>query len=119
VTLTTGARWTLREDYCGQVDHGDQWSAKGTFTFTTADGATLSGTFTSRATLPTDGEPYRMTITGGTGGFTGAAGTCDVDNHVQDHGDGTTDQWGTFTCDLSSSTGSGRSTVTMGGPATA
>jgi hypothetical protein len=98
VTLADGERWAMHQDYCGRVDQDDRWTGEGTFTFTTPDGATVSGTFTSRAQLPTDGEPYRMTITGGTGGFTGARGTCDMDNHVEERPAGTNQQWGDLRC---------------------
>lgn len=99
VTMYDGEAWTLHEDYCGFLN-GDQWRGEGTFTFTTSKDDTLFGTFTSRATLPTVGEPYTMTVTGGTGALAGQTGTCHVDNHVRVVSPTVNEQSGTFICTL-------------------
>ena len=48
----------------------------GPFTFTTPGGDTITGTLTTAATLPTEGVPYDLAITGGTGAYAGATGAC-------------------------------------------
>lgn len=91
--------WSLRENYCG-VNDGETWQGSGTFEFTGPASDSFAGTFTSRVDLPTTGEPYRMTVTKGTGRFGGLAGTCDVDNHLENTTPGRHRQYGTFTCEL-------------------
>lgn len=99
-TVTTDdGTWTLAEEYCGRLD-GSDWSATGTFTLTDGAGDALTGTFVSRATLPTDGEPYQLVVTGGTGALAGTTGTCDLDNNVEEVSPGTNRQWGTISCAL-------------------
>ena len=99
MSLTGGGSWAMHEDYCGWLD-GNMWNGKGTFTLTAASGDTLTGTFTSRAPIPTSGEPYQLTITGGTGAHVGASGTCNIDNHLRSAGVGLQEQYGTFTCNV-------------------
>jgi hypothetical protein len=98
-TLTDGRTWTFHSDYCGTV-YGNIWTGTGTFTFTTSDGAQLSGTTTNSVTLPTTGEPYTLDVRGGTSEFDRATGSCELDNHVKAVSDWVQDQTGTFTCDL-------------------
>lgn len=98
MSLNSGESWAMHENYCGWLE-GNMWNGKGTFTLTADSGDTLTGTFTSRAPIPTDGEPYHLTITGGTGGYAGASGTCTIDNHLRPAGPGSQEQYGTFTCD--------------------
>jgi hypothetical protein len=97
--LTDGTTWDFRADYCGTVN-GDDWSGGGTFAFTTPDADTLTGTFTSAASVTSDGEPYVLTITGGSGRFAGATGSCTLDNHLTDTGPGAQEHDGPFTCDI-------------------
>lgn len=106
VTLDDGSRWRLNEQYCG-VNENWVWSGEGTFTFTDDTGNSLGGTFTSRADVPTEGQPYLMTVTDGTGRFAGVTGTCDVANNVRDTAPGRSHQYGSFTCDLSTGAGPG------------
>jgi hypothetical protein len=95
-----GSVWELQHDQCARLD-GDLWSATGTFTLTAPDGATLTGTSVQEDIhVPTTGEPYELTITGGTGRFDGADGTCAVDTHITPGSLGTQHQDGTFTCDF-------------------
>jgi len=103
--LDAGEQWNYRADYCGTVDGaiwapGTTWTGAGTFMFTTPAGATITGTFTSRAVLPSTGEPYDLTVTGGTGDWTGATGTCHLTNQMRMLPSGLQEQAGTFACDL-------------------
>jgi hypothetical protein len=95
-TRDDGTTWNFEQIYCGTVD-GDLWTGVGTFTITTAHG-TITGTVHDSATLPSAGEPYDIVVTGGTGRFAGASGSCHLDNHLRQVGFGTNEQWGTFSC---------------------
>jgi len=104
--LDSGEQWNYHADYCGTVDGplwlpGATWTGVGTFTFTTPAGDTITGTFTSRAVLPTAGEPYDLTVTGGTG----ASGTCHLTNQMRMLPSGLQEQSGRFSCSLQSGTG--------------
>jgi hypothetical protein len=101
-TLTGGsvAGWTLHEDYCGRIDEDDMWSGEGTFTITATPGDELTGTFVSEAPANGDGEPYTLTITGGTGIYAGASGECALDNHVEKVALGTQRQSGDISCSI-------------------
>ncbi len=100
VTFDDGSAGVLSESYCG-VNDGRTWTGGGTFTIDSANGHDLlSGSFTSRAALPTTGEPYRLNVERGTGRFGGATGTCDVDNHMEDTAPGRNRQFGTLSCTL-------------------
>lgn len=92
-----GAPWAMREDYCGVTD-GDRWNGAGTWSLTAADGTSLSGTYTSSVDLDGPGEPYTMTIEGGTGRFAGARGTCAVVVNLTPLGFGSQQQDGTIDC---------------------
>lgn len=98
--LATGEEWIYDADYCGTVDGDYIWSGAGAFTLTTPMGDTLTGTFTSRAALPTKGEPYDLTIGGGSGAWAEASGTCHLTNHIQLLPSGMQEQAGTFTCSI-------------------
>ena len=100
MTMADGAVWQFTETYCGILEPGPVWVGRGTFVLTAPDGATLTGTFGNSASLPSKGVPYQLDIDAGTGAFTGATGTCAVDNHLFQPEFGVQDQWGTFTCDL-------------------
>ena len=98
--LADGSQARLHEDSCARI-LGNQWSGEGPFSITFEDGATLTGTFTSRATLPTAGEPYTLTITDGSGSYAGATGSCLIDNHVSQRPyTEVQTQWGPFTCTI-------------------
>jgi hypothetical protein len=99
-TLADGTTWQFEQRYCGTVD-GVLWTGVGTFTITAPDG-TLTGTVHDSATLPSTGEPYDIVVTGGTGRFVGATGSCHLDNHLRQVAFGTNEQWGSFTCAIES-----------------
>lgn len=105
VDLGDGTRWTKHSDYCGDI-HGDLWTGAGTFTYRAgSDGSTLTGEFTDSATLPSTGEPYDEKITGGTGRYVGATGTCHLDNHLEPIRFGEQRQFGTVSCTIYASAG--------------
>ncbi|MGH9229631.1 MAG: hypothetical protein ACRD07_13075 [Acidimicrobiales bacterium] len=97
--LSDGSTWRYHADYCGSIV-GDLWTGTGTFTFTTSAGDTITGTFDSAARLPSDGEPYELRITGGTGSYERASGSCGLDNHLLKFEFGRQEQFGPFTCDI-------------------
>lgn len=102
LALADGRTWSLHEDGCGEIlDHGTRYHGGGPFTIATDDGGTLTGRYESDAPLPTDGEPYTLTITDGTGPWAGASGTCSLDNHMETLSSGLHRQFGTFTCVVS------------------
>lgn len=102
--LTDGTTWAFRADYCGTLQ-GEGWSGGGNFGFTTPDAETLTGTFTSSASVTSDGEPYVLTITGGTGRYAGASGSCSLDNHLTDTGPWSQEHDGSFTCEITAPPG--------------
>jgi hypothetical protein len=97
--LTDGSSWDYRSEYCGTLD-GTHWTGAGTFEFTTPDGDTITGTTGSEGEVPSPGLPLVLTITGGTGAYEGASGSCDLDNHLTQVGFGTQEQYGSFACDI-------------------
>lgn len=97
--LSSGEHWTYHADYCGTLQ-GLLWSGEGTFTFSTPTGDTVTGTFTSRAWLPSKGVPYDLAITGGTGTWVGATGPCHLTNHMRMLPSGMQEQAGDFNCDV-------------------
>jgi len=97
--LTDGTTWAFRAEYCGTIQ-GDAWSGGGSFGFTTPDADTLTGTFTSSASVTSDGEPYVLTITGGTGRYAGASGSCALDNHLTDTAPWAQEHHGSFSCEI-------------------
>lgn len=100
-TLTDGTAWTFRAHYCGTIDSNAVWRGVGTFTITTANGSTLSGSITTdSAQLPSVGVPYVIDIEAGTGSFAGAKGSCVLDNHLRTIAPGTQHQKGIFVCDF-------------------
>ena len=97
--LSDGTLWQYHTDYCGDLD-GEMWSGNGTFTLTTPDGSTLTGT---RETGPVElsrGAPDPLTITGGTGRYDGASGSCVLEQHLTQVQIGVQEHDGTFTCDI-------------------
>jgi hypothetical protein len=101
MTTSRGETWLLHEDGCGELhDDFTRYAGAGPFTISAGSGDTLSGTYVSNAPLPTDGEPYTLTITGGTGEWAGATGTCDLDNQMETLPGGGVRQFGTFTCSV-------------------
>lgn len=101
--LTDGTAWAFRAEYCGTIQ-GDAWSGGGTFVLTGPDADTLTGTFTSSASVTSAGEPYVLTITGGTGRYAGAAGSCALDNHLIDTAPWAQEHHGSFSCEISAPT---------------
>jgi hypothetical protein len=101
-TLTDGAAWAYHADYCGQIDGSNDWvSQTGDGAFTLPDGSTLTVKMPfQRLPADTDGAPYELTVTAGTGTFAGATGTCRLDNHLTDLAFGTQQQDGSFVCDI-------------------
>jgi hypothetical protein len=99
-TLTDGTAWSFRAHYCGTIDAHKVWRGAGSFTITTANGSTFSGTFTDSAQLPSVGVPYAIDIETGTGDFAGANGSCVLDNHLRTIAPGTQHQKGIFVCDV-------------------
>ena len=91
--------WQFRSDYCGNIE-GKQWTGTGPFTIDARERGTLTGTMRSSARLPTEGKPFALEISGGTGSFEGASGSCTLDNHVRAVALGQQEQWGTFECDV-------------------
>ncbi len=104
MTLTDGTVWQFQAHYCGIVDNHGLWSGAGTFSITTAPGATLIGTFRDSAKIPSRGVPYALHVAGGTGLFRGAHGSCILENHLRAVSLGVQRQDGTFVCDLDSGT---------------
>jgi hypothetical protein len=102
--LTDGTTWAFRAEYCGTLQ-GDTWSGGGTFGFTTPEADTLTGTFTSSASVTSDGEPYALTITSGTGRYAGASGSCALDNHLTDTAPWAQEHHGSFSCEITAPTG--------------
>ncbi len=101
MTTSRGETWLLHEDGCGELhDDFTRYAGAGPFTISAGSGDTLSGTYVSNAPLPTDGEPYTLTITGGTGEWAGATGTCDLDNQMETLPGGGVRQFGAFTCSV-------------------
>jgi hypothetical protein len=102
LTLTPagGAPWTLHATYCGVLEGEDRWRGQGPAVITTATGDTLTGRLVSAADLPTEGEPFAVEITGGTGAYEGAVGTCNFDNHLIQTGPGSQDQFGDWSCSI-------------------
>ena len=100
-THTDGTVWAYHADYCGQIDGPDWISQTGEGAFTLPDGSTVTVRMPFQQ-LPadTDGAPYELTVTGGTGTFAGASGTCRLDNHLTDVAFGTQHQDGSFVCDI-------------------
>ncbi len=100
-TLADGTAWSFRSHYCATVDAHALWTGVGSFTITTGDGSTFSGTFTESAQLPTVGVPYVIDVKRGTGAFAGARGSCVLDVHLRTIAPGWQHQEGIFVCDIS------------------
>jgi hypothetical protein len=101
-THGNGATWTYHADYCGKLS-GTTWSSSGgTVTITTEDGSTITGTMNAQTvSTVSHGEPYGLSITGGTGAYAGAAGSCNLDNHLVAVALGEQQQSGNFSCSIS------------------
>jgi hypothetical protein len=98
IAMEDGSTWTRSEHTCFSI-RDDVFRGEGTFTLGAPDGSTLTGTSLSIAELPTNGVPYSLEITGGTGAYAGAEGTCDLTVNIV-HGSGTLHQRqeGVITC---------------------
>jgi hypothetical protein len=109
VAVSNGETWLYHNDYCGTVVD-ETFNGAGTFTFTAANGDTLSGTSATIDVAVPDpggkggaGGPTYLSITDGTGAYTGSTGWCVLDNHVHNSVDGVFGhqrQWGTLECDI-------------------
>jgi hypothetical protein len=83
VTMADDGVWQYHADFCGDVE-GTQWHGDGTFGLTDPGGDSLTGTISvGRLTMGTSGSPRLITVTGGTGAWAGATGSCLVDETVQ------------------------------------
>jgi hypothetical protein len=109
VAVANGETWLYHNDYCGTVVD-ETFNGAGTFTFTGANGDMLSGTTATIDVAVPDpggkggaGGPTYLSITDGTGAYTGSSGWCVLDNHVHNSVDGVFGhqrQWGTFECEI-------------------
>jgi len=106
-TLSTGGIWTFQNLYCGTITDTNLWTGTGTFLFTAPDG-TFGGDTFSVARVPTAGGPLALTVTRGTGAYTGANGSCLLDNHIRQISFGVQEQSGTFTCAIAFGNGLSR-----------
>ncbi|MEY2451219.1 MAG: hypothetical protein QOD92_793 [Acidimicrobiaceae bacterium] len=98
--LDTGESWAFHNEYCGTITDG-LFTGSGPFTLTQPDGATLTGrSQTTDVPLVNNGGPTELHVTGGTAAFTGASGSCLLDNTVENFEFGHQHQFGTFTCDI-------------------
>jgi hypothetical protein len=100
LTPAAGEPWTLHATYCGMMEGEERWRGEGPVVITTAAGDTLTGRLVSAADLPTDGEPFTVDVTGGTGAYDGAVGTCNFDNHLVPTGPGAQEQFGDWSCSI-------------------
>jgi hypothetical protein len=100
LTPAAGEPWTMHATYCGVMEGEERWRGEGPVVITTAAGDTLTGRLVSAADLPTDGEPFTVEVTGGTGAYDGAAGTCNFDNHLVPMGPGAQEQFGEWSCSI-------------------
>jgi hypothetical protein len=83
VRMADGAVWAYHADYCGDVE-GSQWHGDGTFSLTSPGGDSLTGTISvGSLTMGTAGSPRLVAITGGSGAWAGATGSCLIDETVQ------------------------------------
>lgn len=98
LVLDSGPTWALHADYCATIDKDNVWSGEGPFTLTVPGGETMTGILTSRAALPTGGVPYGLKITGGTGQYNGAEGSCSLTINLHETSFGEQAQDGTFDC---------------------
>jgi hypothetical protein len=103
-SLDDGTTWELHVDYCGRHE-GETWYGVGPFTLTVPGGDTITGTMDSMAPEGTDGEPYELVVTGGTGAYAGSTGSCQLDNHLSDRGLASQSHEGTFTCGITPGAG--------------
>jgi len=98
LALDDGRTWTYRSVYCAATDENGVWHGAGPFRITTDEGETLVGIFGATAQLPTDGVPYEIRITGGSGRYEGAQGSCALTVHLRDLDFGVQENTGTFSC---------------------
>ncbi len=125
VAVSDGETWLYHNDYCGTVIDGT-FNGAGTFTFTVANGDMLTGTTTTIDVAVPDpggkggpGGPTYLSITNGTGAYTGAMGWCVLDNHVHNSIDGVFGhqrQWGTFECEITTPAVDGSTTTSTTEP---
>ena len=92
-----GGTWTYRASYCGTTS-GDTWHGEGTGVLTGPDGSTITLKISHDAPVGTTGVPYTTTVTGGTGGFAGATGSCRFSITITNSSFGSQDQAGDIDC---------------------
>ncbi|WP_426574728.1 hypothetical protein [Aquihabitans sp. McL0605] len=92
--------WTYKSDYCSRIV-GDTWRGTGTFAIGLPGGETLTGTVDDETAYPTEGEPYTVKITSGSGRYEGATGVCQLTVHISDKAFGSQTQSGDFKCEIS------------------
>jgi hypothetical protein len=98
-TLADGRVWEYRADYCGVITDGI-WHGEGSFVLIVPGGSTIHGTWSHSAPEGTAGEPYSITVLGGSGEYEGATGWCDLTIAVEELDFGTQGQSGTFACQV-------------------
>jgi len=101
VEVSSGETWQYHNEYCGTVANGE-FNGAGPFSFTVPNGDRLFGTRrVTHAPYPgTGGGTNLLHITGGTGQFRGASGSCVMDNHHDDFDNGRQQQSGTLECGI-------------------
>lgn len=106
VSVSNGETWQYHNEYCGTVANGE-FNGAGPFSFTVPNGDRLFGTRrVTHAPYPGKGGGINdLRITGGTGGYHGASGSCVMDNHPDDLENGRQQQWGTLDCNIVASAG--------------
>lgn len=102
VSVSNGETWQYHNEYCGTVTDGE-FDGAGPFSFSVPNGDRLLGTRrVTHAPYPGTGGGFNeLHITGGTGEYHGASGSCVMDNHHEDFENGRQRQWGTLDCDIS------------------
>jgi hypothetical protein len=111
-TLESGEHWQFHNPNCGEIDSDNVYTGHGTFVLTTPDGATIVGSQYTRVPLEDNGGPISLTITGGTGHYEGAAGSCTMHNRLVQPSIGKQFHSGTFACEISTPDTAGSTTTT-------
>jgi hypothetical protein len=102
-TLPDGGTWQYHADYCANLTSSSWKPVSSTVGIMTPDGSTLVGTMDAKAIAIDDlslSDPVGVTITGGTGAYAGATGTCTFDTHVIGGALVPTQQSGNVSCSL-------------------
>ena len=100
VSVSNGETWRYHNEYCGTLVDG-LFSGAGAFSFTVPDGDRLFGTRrVTNAPIPGTGGTNQLRLTGGTGQYAGATGSCVMHNHHEESDNGAQRQWGSLECDI-------------------